>query len=147
MINKFAEEIMSKGADEVLPQNLSDEWLEKLYYGSVYFIKTINMDEEEIETEKFSDVNSMLLFAADSEIYQNKNNYNPKVDIAKRDEEELYENISCLSLSYIYEMISRNSEIVIDPPTLENIYNRERLFVIEQEKPQLTDLLDKIFGS
>lgn len=147
MINKFAEEILSKGATEVLPQNLSDEWLEKLYYGSVYFIKTMNLEDEELETERFSDVNSMLLFAADSEIHQNKNSYNPKADLAKRDEDELYENISCLSLSYIFEMISRNSEIVIEPPTIENIYDRERLFEIENQKPELTNLLDKIFGN
>ncbi|MCP3925353.1 MAG: hypothetical protein GY714_22495 [Desulfobacterales bacterium] len=149
MINKFAEEILSKGATEVLPQNLSDEWLERLYYGAVYFIKVLNMtdDDEEIESEKFSDINSMILFAADSEIYQYKNSYDPKVDGGKRDESELYDNLSCLSLSYIFEMISRNSEIIIDAPTLENIYNLERVFEIEQKNPVLTDLLGKIFGT
>lgn len=148
MINKFAEEILSKGAMEVLPQNLSDEWLERLYYGSVYFLKIIEMmDEEEVDTEKFSDVNSMLLFAADSEIFQYKNSYNPKMDVGARDEEELYDNLICLSLSYVFEMIARNSEIAIESPDLDNIYDRKRLFKIEQEKDGLTELLEKILGN
>ncbi len=148
MINKFADDVLSKGALELLPQKLSKKWLDCLYQASVEFLVTVIFQEEdEFDTEKFNDVNSMLLLMAENEIVQHQNDYSAAYDIKNRENSEIIENLSCYSMWTIYEVISRNSDLSLESPDLDNIFDRGMLFEVEKKTPQLTEMLNKIIGS
>ncbi len=148
MINKFSEEVLSKGALELLPQKLSKKWLDCLYQASVEFLVTVIFQEEdEFDSEKFNDVNSMLLLMAENEIVQHQNDYSAAYDIKNRESSEIIENLSCYSMWTIYEVISRNSDLSPESPDLDTIFDRGMLFEIEKKTPQLTEMLNKIIGS
>ena len=142
-INKFMDDVVSRGADAVLPQNLDKEWLERLFIASKDFLAIAVKDEGmEEEEEPFNDENSMMLLTAVTELTQAQKDYKP--DDEEVDEGLFFENLSCYALSILFEAIRQESEFTFEEPTIETIFNRERLYDIEQETPVITEILNEI---
>ena len=144
-INKFMDEVVSRGADAVLPQNLDKEWLERLFIASKGFLAIAVQDEGmEEEEEPFNDENSMMLLTAVTELSQAQKDYKPDEDEDEVDEGLFFENLSCYALSILFEAIKKESEFTFEEPTIETIFDRERLYAIEQETPVITEILNEI---
>ena len=143
MINKFMEEVVSLGAEALLPQNLNEEWLDLIYVGAGNFLKTA-INEGEEPANDLSDINSMLMLAAVTELSQHNRNTPLERESFEIEEETFFEYLSCYALSAVVECICRESGIEVTPPSLETIFDRERLFEIEMENPNITTLLNLV---
>ncbi len=145
MINQFIDQVISKGADAALPQNLNEEWLDKIYIAAKNFLKTAaGNTPDQSDAEFLGDDNSLIMLSAVTDIAQHQKGYSPDEKTFELPEEELFEYISCYSLSVIIESIVRETEIDIEPPTLESIFDRERLFEVELKIPDITKLLNQL---
>ncbi len=145
MINQFIDKVISTGASAALPQNLDTEWLDRIYIAAKTFLQTAaGQNQEQSDAEFLGDDNSLMMLSAVTDIAQHQKGYSPEEQTFELPEEELFEYISCYSLSIIIESIARETGIEIEQPTLENIFDRERLFDIESKIPDITKLLNQL---
>ncbi len=145
MINRFIDEVVTQGAEAVLPQNLEDAWLDMIYVAAKNFLGTaLTMTSETPEEEILSDELSMIMLSAVVEIVQYQNGYKQSGEPFEIPEEQVFECISCYAMAIVVESIARESDIDITPPSIDTIFDRERLFELEQNNPELTDLLNKL---
>jgi hypothetical protein len=146
MLNQFVDEVVANGAEAVLPQNLDDKWLDMIYTASKLFLKATASQAEgkDKKAYDFSDLYSNLMLTSVMEIVHHQKGFLPDSNTIKIPEEEIYEYILCYAMAVVYESISREAELIIMPPTLDNIFDREHFFEIEQSNPILTGLLQKI---
>lgn len=142
-INRFMDDVISRGAEAVLPQNLNEEWLERLFIAAKSFLFMAIQDKEE-EEEPFKDENSMMLLTAVTELFQAQKGYVVEEKDEEVDEGLFFENLSCYCLSILFESIQKESEFTFVPPTIETIFDRQRLYEIEQETPVITEILNEI---
>jgi len=145
MLNDFIDEVTSQGAEAVLPQNLDDEWLDDLYAAAVDFLRAVTAEETvaEAEEEMFDDEESMVLLTAVAEILQYQRDYHPEILIP---EGELFEPLSCYALWVVYEYLARKVQMEIDPPTLETVFDRDRVMAVEEHNPEVTAALHMLVG-
>jgi hypothetical protein len=145
MLNQFIDEVISEGAEAVLPHNLETKWLDMIYVAARNFLKIAATRNEDVTDEDvLSDTNSLMMLSSVIEIAQNQNNYAHVNSPAEIPEETLFEYISCYSLNIIFECISRETGIEFETPTIETIFDKERLYRVEQAVPELTDLLNRL---
>lgn len=145
MINQFIDKVISQGAVAALPQNLDTEWLDRIYIAAKNFLKTAaGQNQEQSDAEFLGDDNSLIMLSAVTDIAQHQKGYSPEEKTFELPEEELFEYISCYSLSIIIESIARETDVEIEPPTLNNIFDRERLFEVESSIPEITKLLNQL---
>lgn len=145
MINRFIDEVVSKGAEAVLPQNLEDQWLDMIYVAAKNFLSTaLTMNSDTPEEEILNDELSMMMLSAVVEIVQHQNGYKQSGEPFEIPEEQIFECISCYALAIVVESIARESDIDLSPPSMDTIFDRERLFEVEQNHPELTALLNKL---
>lgn len=145
MLSQFVDEVISKGAEALLPQNLEENWLERIYVAAKNFLDiTVNSNGIIEEDEILNDMNSMMMLSSILEIAQQQASYSPSDKPYEIPEDMLFEYISCYSLSIVLEAITRESGMSMDLPTVETIFDRERLFAIEQSNPELTVLLNTL---
>lgn len=142
-INRFMDDVIARGADAVLPHNLDEEWLERLFIAAKDFL-AIAVREEDFEEEPFGDENSMMLLSAVTELSQAQKSYVPGETEAEVDEGLFFEHLSCYALSILFEAIRKQSEFTFELPDTENIFDRERLYAIEQATPVITEILNEI---
>lgn len=145
MINRFIDEVVSQGAEAVLPQNLEMEWLDTIYVAAKNFLHTaLTMKTDLPEEEVLNDENSMMMLSAVVELVQHQNGYKQSGEPFEIPEEQIFECISCYAIAIVLESIARESDAEFTPPNTANIFERERLFDVEQENPELTVLLNKL---
>lgn len=145
MVNQFIDQVLSKGAEEALPQNLNEEWLDKIYIAAKNFLRTAaGKNPDQSDAEFLADDNSLVMLSAVTDIAQHQKGYSPDEKTFELPEDELFEYISCYSLSIIIESILRETDIEIDPPTLDTIFDRDRLFEVEIKIPEMTKLLNQL---
>ncbi len=144
-INRFMDEVITRGAEAVLPHNLEEEWLERLFIAAKAFL-AIAVREEECgeEEEPFGDEDSMMLLTAVTELTQSQKSYVPDEGDEQVDEGLFFEHLSCYALSILFEAIRKESEFTFDLPTIETIFDRERLYAIEQNTPVITEILNEL---
>ncbi|MCG8471291.1 MAG: hypothetical protein MI742_05480 [Desulfobacterales bacterium] len=144
-INQFMDEVISRGSEALLPQNLDDKWLEGLFIASRSFLAMAARDEEPEDGEElFSDAHSMMLLSSVTELAQALKGYTPEESDGEVDEGLFFEYLSCYALAILFEAIKRSSEFTFEPPTLENLLDRERIYSIEQETPVITEILNEV---
>src|SRR5216684_2609858 len=111
---QFAAEVLNRGAVAVLPQNLPDRWLNAL------------LEEAEILQEGASDnvddTCAGLLGAVIVILFQQSGNP-PKMEI---DGTTLLRYMSYYIITLSAESVSRHTDIWVEPPTLENIFQEDR---------------------
>lgn len=147
MLNEFIDDVISQGAEALLPQNIEEKWLDMLYVASKNFLKLAVTAKGDIqEDDVLSDDNSMMMLSAIVEIAQFQKNYEPSDRPFEIPEELIFEYISCYALAIILENIARESGLAMEQPTLDNIFERDRLFEIEQNSPDVTTLLNTLIS-
>lgn len=147
MLNQFVDEIISQGAEALLPQSLDEKWLDRMYVASKNFLHIATRPEGFIQEEEIlNDTNSMIMLSSIVEIAQHQSGYAPSDKPYELPEDRIFEYISCYALSIVFESISRESGKAIDHPTLDTIFDRDRLFDIEQNNPELSVLLNKLIS-
>lgn len=147
MLNQFIDDVISKGAEAALPQNLDQTWLDMIYVAAKNFLTiAVSADGEIDEDQVLSDVNSMMMLSSIVEIAQFQSNYQPSDQPFDIPEDLIFEYISCYSMAVILESIDRESSLGLEKPTMSNIFDRDWLFAIEENRPEVTALLNNLIG-
>jgi hypothetical protein len=135
MLSKINNEVLSHGPEAVLPQNLNKKWLNILQEMAEDFIGS-NYDLE--ECKKPEDVADPILSVCVSELLMSQ--HNDKTDIPIK---EMLDKITIYSISLIIEAVDRESNIGIDQPTLEDIFNWDRIIRMKKSNPEFVEALEK----
>jgi hypothetical protein len=136
LLSKFGNEVLARGPAAVLPQNLNAEWLPIIQRMADEFLDT-NFDGDRCRVSGFSA--DPILSACVSEIlsYQNDG----KVDIR---EEELFQKLTIYSLAVTLETVRQEHQINLEPPSLDNIFDMDRLQRLKHQKPDIAQILDTL---
>jgi hypothetical protein len=111
---QFAIEVLHRGAVAVLPQNLPERWLNALLEEAEIF--------QQEHSHNIEDTCAGLLSAV-LVLYSEQNGHPDTMEIAAT---TLIRYISYYIITLSAESVSRNTDIWVEPPTLENIFQEDR---------------------
>lgn len=134
LLSKFGNEVLSKGPQAVLPQNLTPGWLKIIQKMADDFLDT-NFDGENCRWTGFAVDPILSACVSEILIYLNDGN----VDIHER---ELFEKLTMYSLAVTVETVSQETEIDLAAPTLDNIFDKQRFRDLKRIKPEFGPILD-----
>lgn len=135
MLSKFSNQVLSRGSDAVLPQNLSTEWLNVLQNMAEDFLDSSYDLEECKEPEDIADP---ILTVCVLEILRSQPDL--KTDMSTR---EMLEKVTIYSLSLIMETVHREVDIGVKPPTLGNILSWDRIASLKDSHPEFIHMLEQ----
>lgn len=136
ILSKFGNEVLSHGASAVLPQNLDARWLAHIQQLADDFIDS-HFIGGDCKSEGFQA--DPVLTACVSEILRHQKGRQSDIS-----EEELFEKITIYALTVTMESVRRQDAFTMEPPSLENIFDRERLRELRRIKPELGPVLKAI---
>jgi hypothetical protein len=116
-IKQFVKEVVQKDVKGLLPQNLSDKWLDVLSEEAEDFI---NIQEGILQDEKTT---MSALVISVLTILEHQHGSTGSFEIAPEELTKCFQNY-IIALSA--EEISRKTYIKVEPPTLENIFSNDR---------------------
>lgn len=134
MLSKFSNEVLSRGPQAVLPQNLSDYWLKALQKLCDDFLDRNFAVDQCTET---LDLGDPVLVACVHEVV--RYNRGGGADISA---EELAESGTIYALSITMESIRRESDIKMSPPTLDNLLSVDRIVQFGKINPEFGRFLE-----
>ena len=136
LLSKFANEVLSRGASALLPQNLSSQWLFDIQKVVDDFLD-VNFDSE--NCSKVGDDVDPILSACVSEIlaYQ-------QTGVTEISPDDLMRNITIYAIQITIETIRRQTGIGVEPPSLENIFDSGYLAELKDLFPDLTQFFDSV---
>ena len=136
LLSKFANEVLSRGASALLPQNLSSEWLGNIQKMADNFLD-VNFQSE--DCSEIGDVVDPILSACVSEIlsYQQEGTTEISPD-------DLTKKITTYCIYITIETIRRESNIEVQPPSLENIFVYENLAELKDTFPDLAQFFERV---
>ena len=111
---QFATEVLNRGAFAVLPQHLPDRWLNAL-------LEEAELLQEGDRHER-ADTCAGLLGAVIL-ILSAQSGHPPEMEVAAS---TLLRSLEYYIITLSAEMVSRQTDIWVEPPTLENIFQEER---------------------
>ncbi len=133
MLTQFYNEVLSYGPAGVLPQNLNSRWLYNLQkMADDFFDSNFRLDE----CKEPKDIGNPILSACVLEIlrYQHGENY-------YIDPKNMAEKVVAYALSIMMESVNRESDIELEPPTLDNILSVKRIIAHKKKNQQFVDAL------
>ena len=119
LFTQFSTEVLRRGAAAVLPQYLPDRWLDALLEEAELFAPEA-WDSE--ESDRVHECCAGLLGAV-LVVLMEQRGHPDKLDVAVS---TLMRHLHCYILALSAERVSRDTEIWVEPPTLENIFDAER---------------------
>jgi len=133
LLSKFGNEVLSKGPESVLPQNLTPAWLERIQKMADSFLDT-HFDGEKCLWDGFAA--DPILTACVSEIlrYQNRDS----VEIQER---EMFDKLTMYALAVTIETVRKEATASLPVPTLDDIFDKRRYLEIENSLPQFGSIL------
>jgi hypothetical protein len=135
MLSKFNNQVLSRGPEAVLPQNLSNEWLDVLQKMADDFLDA-SYDLE--ECKEVRDIADPVLTVCVLEILRSQTDV--KTDISTS---EMLEKVTIYSLLLIMESVQREVDIGLKPPTLENILSWDRIAALKDSNPDFIQMLEQ----
>ncbi|HSO20198.1 MAG TPA: hypothetical protein VLT88_12100 [Desulfosarcina sp.] len=135
MLSRFSNEVLSRGADAVLPQNLSDFWLEALQKRCDDFLDVNFAVDQCTET---LDMGDPILVACVHEILHRQRGGG--VDVSA---EDLAEHVTIYALSVTMETIRRQSDIAMAPPSVDNLLSIDRIVAFGKTNPAFGRFLQR----
>ncbi|MCW7753065.1 hypothetical protein OOT00_03585 [Desulfobotulus sp. H1] len=145
MLSDFMDSVVARGAEALLPQNLSNEWLTPIAQASARFLfhaSDGNMpDTDQGPLDIFEDMDGNLLLAAITEILQSRYDYPAHFQIETLPREILFESIACYALYATLETIHREHGISYPHPDPDTLLEPERIHEIEAGNPRISELL------
>jgi hypothetical protein len=133
LLSKFGNEVLSRGPDAVLPQNLNSKWLMRIQKMADDFLDS-HFQGGTCESAGFEA--DPVLSACVSEILRHIDGGNVDVD-----EEAMFQYITLYALSITMETVRREKDIGMTLPTVETIFDAERLQQIKRIKPEIEPIL------
>jgi hypothetical protein len=136
LLSKFANEVLSRGPSALLPQNLGPEWLVKIQKMADDFL---DINFESGSCSDVGDIVDPILSACVSEIlaYQQEGT----TEISPQD---LIKKITMYSIQITIETIRRESGIGVDYPSLDNIFDPERLVELKDMFSEMAQFIDRV---
>jgi len=116
---QFSTEVLRRGAAAVLPQHLLDRWLDALLEEADLFAPG-EWDPE--EGDSVDDCCAGLLGAV-LVVLMEQRGHPDTLEVAAS---TLMRHLHCYILALSAESVSRHTDIWVEPPTLENIFDEER---------------------
>ncbi|MFC1813684.1 hypothetical protein ACFL03_13450 [Thermodesulfobacteriota bacterium] len=135
MLSKFNNEVLSKGPDAVLPQNLSREWLNTLHNIAEDFLD-INFSLD--ECGDLQEIADPILATCVYEIVRHQYG-----DTSSVSTEEILEKMAIYAISISMEAVNRESDIGLDLPNLDNILSIDRVIAFKEINPDFIKLLEQ----
>jgi hypothetical protein len=133
LLSKLGNEILSRGPEAVLPQNLSPEWLGRIQKMADEFLDT-NFDVDVCRKVDF--IADPVLSACVLEILRHLKD--GKVDVQ---EKEMFEKLTLYALSVTVETVAKQKAIDLEPPTLATIFDKQRLQDIVKIRPEFQSII------
>jgi hypothetical protein len=133
MLSRFNNEVLSRGPSAVLPQNLSDRWLQILQKMADDFLDT-NFDLNECKDP--GDIGDPVLMACVYEIARYQDGEN--VDFTPR---EMAEKVAIYALAITMESVNRQSNIGLEAPNLDNVLSMDRIIAYKKINPEFVKIL------
>lgn len=136
LLSKFANEVLSRGAEAVLPQNLSLEWLTALQKMADDFL---DLNFQTGDCSDVGDDSDPILSACVSEILSHQQG--GTTNIAPDD---FIKKITIYAIQITIETIRRESGNDMQPPTLDNILDADHLAEMSKAYPDMAAFLDRV---
>lgn len=135
MLARFNNEVLSYGPSAVLPQNLNDEWIKVLQKMADDFLDT-SFDLDECRDPR--DVGDPVLMACVYEIarYQDGS----EADYSSK---EIAEKMVIYALAITMESVNRESNIDLEPPSLDNVLSMDRIVAYKNINPDFVKVLQQ----
>jgi hypothetical protein len=121
---QFATEVLNKGAVAVLPQHLPEHWLNAL------------LEEAEILQQAEGDAMENTcagLLGAVILILSQQSGHPPEIEVAAS---TLLRYMDYYIITLSAEIVSRKTDIWVEPPTLENIFQEDREMKCRRKAPE-----------
>jgi hypothetical protein len=135
MLPRFSNEVLSHGSAAVLPQNLSDDWLNRLQALSDDFLDTNFAVDQCTQT---LDTGDPILVSCVHEVLYHNRGAAPEISA-----DELAENVTIYALSITMETIRRQAELEMTPPTLQNLLSIDRIVAFGKINPDFGQFLQR----
>src|SRR5215510_14677973 len=116
---QFSAEVLRRGAAAVLPQHLTDRWLDALLEEADLLAPE---EEDSAEGNRVQDCCAGLLGAV-LVVLMEQRGHPAQLDVAVS---TLMSHLHCYILALAAERVSRDTEIWLEPPTLANLFDEER---------------------
>jgi hypothetical protein len=136
LLSKFANEVLSKGPSALLPQNLSSEWLAKIQKMADDFLD-INFEAD--SCDDVGDIVDPILSACVSEILSYQQDGTTEIS-----PNDLIKRITIYSIHITIETIRRESGIGVDLPSLDNVFEQNRLSELKDLFPEMEQFFDRV---
>ncbi len=133
LLSKLGNEILSRGPEAVLPQNLSPEWLGRIQKMADEFLDT-NFEGDDCRKDNFTA--DPVLSACVLEILRHLKD--GEVDVQ---EKEMFEKLTLYALSVTVETVTKQRAIALEPPTLATIFDKRRLQEIVNIRPEFETII------
>jgi hypothetical protein len=135
MLPRFSNEVLSHGADAVLPQNLSNYWIKTLQKICDDFLDSNFAIDQCTETLEMEDP---VLVSCVHEVLHAKQKATPDISA-----EEMAEKVTIYALSITMETIRRESGIKMPTPTVENLLSIDRIVQFGKINPDFGHFLER----
>jgi hypothetical protein len=116
-IKQFVKEVVQKDVKGLLPQNLSDKWIDVLSEEAEDFINI----QEGIQPDEKTTMSALVISVLT--ILEHQHGNTGTFEITPEELSKCFQNY-IIALSA--EEISRKTDIKVEPPTLENIFSNDR---------------------
>lgn len=135
MLSRFSNEVLSRGSSAVLPQNLSDAWLEVLQKRCDDFLDNNFAVDRCTESADMSD--PLLVACVHQALpHQEEGQFELTAD-------DLAENVTIYALSITMESIRRTADIQMPLPSLENLLSIDRIVAFGRTNPDFGRFLQR----
>ena len=136
LLSKFANEVLSKGPSAVLPQNLSLEWLVKIQKMADDFL---DLNFVSNNCEDVGDSVDPILSACVSEILTHHQEGTTEISA-----DDLIKKITIYAIQITIETIRRQSGIAVDHPSLEDIFDLNRMMELSDLFPEMEQFFSRV---
>ena len=134
LLSKFGNEVLARGPESVLPQNLTAKWLERIQQMADNFLDA-HFDEHKCRWDGFTA--DPILTACVSEIIRYQNH--GSVEIQER---EMFDKLTMYALAVTMETVRSEATVSLPVPSLHDIFDRSRYQEIKNILPQFGSILD-----
>ena len=135
-LSRFANEILSKGPEAVLPQNMDSFWLKQMQKMADDFLDT---GFESNDCEKIRAIENSIITACVYEICKHLNG--DDIEIPRN---KLIKYATIYLVCVTMETIRRESGIQFDLPTMENIFSEDRMNQLKTANPELGEFFKRV---
>ena len=136
LLSKFANEVLSKGPSALLPQNLSLEWLVKIQKMADDFL---DLNFVSNNCEDVGNRADPILTACVSEILNHHQEGTTEIS-----EDDLIKKTTIYAIQITIETIRRQSGIAVDHPSLEDIFDLNRLSELSDLFPEMEQFFERV---